>query len=152
MSSDSDGLAEHTRDFAAGEMAFRRGVRPDDGASASFLAGWQSQALQSGADLQKVKPLALHLGLIEAGLEAGEFLSHHAVSKVFGKAGEIEAAKAKARNALKVFREAQAEMQAAKAERAAAPPPTPSKAPAGKIVARAATRKRRPTRASKARA
>lgn len=85
MTSDADGLAEHTREFTAGEMAFRRGIRPDDGASVSFVAGWQSAALALRERFEDLGPLAAEAPATEirAALEAAAFsLKNHASAKL----------------------------------------------------------------------
>ena len=143
MSSEAH-AADHSRDFGAGEVAFRKGEHPPDGASVSFLAGWQSQALQAGADLAKVEPLALALPKVRTALERAQFaLRNYASAKLLPKA---EADLKATRNAVD---EALRDLGPPDEPRIlSAPPATPP--PAAKPAKRS-TRPRRPTRAGKAR-
>lgn len=152
MSSEAH-AADHSREFGAGEVAFRKGEHPPDGASVSFLAGWQSQALQAGADLAKVEPLALALPKVRTALERAQFaLRNYASAKLLPKA---EADLKATRNAVD---EALRDLGPLDEPRIlSAPPATPPPAakptvpPAAAKPAKRATRQRRPARAGKAR-
>lgn len=145
---DDDAAAENAREFNAGAAAFRRGEHPPDGASVSFLAGWQSQALQAGADLAKVKPLALALPKVRTALERAQFaLRNYASAKLLPKA---EADLKATRNAVD---EALRDLGPPDEPRILSAPPAtpPTVPPPAAKPAKRATRPRRPARAGKAR-